>query len=247
MWPYPRILGHRGGGKLAPENTMAGFRLALSMGFRGVEFDVALSRDGVPVVMHDPHLGRTVAGSGSVFDFDAAELTRLDAGSWFGKAYEAETVPLFTAVASFCKQHGVWMNVEIKPAPGHDVATGRVVAELTRSMFGAEIAAGHLPAIPLLSSFSMAALEAAQTAAPDVPRACLFDVIPPDWKQIATRLGAVAIHTNQKNLTPDMVKSIKAAGFGMFCYTVNEPVRAQEIFGWGVDGLCTDRLDLIGP
>jgi glycerophosphoryl diester phosphodiesterase len=247
MWPYPRILGHRGGGKLAPENTMAGFRLAHAMGFKGVEFDVALSRDGVPVVMHDPHLGRTVAGSGNVFDYDATELAGLDAGSWFGKEFAKETVPLFSAVASYCKDNGVWMNVEIKPAPGFEAETGKVVAGLTRNMFGPEIGADHLPGIPLLSSFSMAALEAARQAAPDVPRACLFDVIPTDWRAIATGLEAVAIHTNHKNLTQELVKTIKGAGFGMFCYTVNDPARAQEIFGWGVDGLCTDRLDLIGP
>lgn len=247
MWPYPRILGHRGGGKLAPENTMAGFRLAHAMGFKGVEFDVALSRDGVPVVMHDPHLGRTVAGSGNVFDYDAAELTRMDAGSWFEKRYENEGVPLLTDVAGFCQGAGIWMNIEIKPAPGFDAETGRVVAALTRAMFGPEIGADHLSGVPLLSSFSMVALAAAQEAAPDVPRACLFDTVPDDWREIAARLGAVAIHTNHKNLTAGMVKSIKSAGFGMFCYTVNEPVRAQEIFGWGVDGLCTDRLDLIGP
>ena len=247
MWPYPRILGHRGGGKLAPENTMAGFRLAHEMGFKGVEFDVALSRDGVPVVMHDPHLGRTVAATGNVFDYDAAELVRLDAGGWFAREYAGEPVPLFSEVAGFCQRNGIWMNVEIKPAPGFEAETGRVVAQLTRALFGPEIGAGHLPGIPLLSSFSMVALEAAMQAAPDVPRACLFDIIPPDWKATADRLGAVAVHTNHKNLDPAMVKAIKRAGFGMFCYTVNDPARKDEIFGWGVDGLCTDRLDLVGP
>jgi glycerophosphoryl diester phosphodiesterase len=182
-----------------------------------------------------------------VFDYDAAELVRLDAGGWFGEQYQGEPVPLFSEVAAFCKQHGVWMNIEIKPAPGFDAETGRVVAELTRTMFGPEIGADHVPGIPLLSSFSMTALEAAQAAAPDLPRACLFDKIPEDWKAIATRLGAVAVHTNHKNLTPELVKDIKGAGFGMFCYTVNEAARKDEIFAWGVDGLCTDRLDLVGP
>ena len=64
MWPYPRILAHRGGGTLAPENTYAGLRCGMAAGFRAIEFDVMLARDGVPVVMHDPGLGRTVRGSG---------------------------------------------------------------------------------------------------------------------------------------------------------------------------------------
>src|SRR3981081_2367396 len=74
MWPYQKVLAHRGGGKLAPENTIAGLQCGLAHGFRAVEFDVMLTRDGVPVVMHDPYLGRTVAGAGNVFDYDAAEL-----------------------------------------------------------------------------------------------------------------------------------------------------------------------------
>ena len=59
MWPYPQFLAHRGGGKLAPENTLAALRCGLAHGFHAVEFDVMLSRDGVPVVMRDPYLGRT--------------------------------------------------------------------------------------------------------------------------------------------------------------------------------------------
>ena len=77
MWTYPRFLAHRGGGKLAPENTIAGLQCGLDHGYRAVEFDVMLARDGVPVVMHDPYLGRTVAGAGNVFDYDAAELVAM--------------------------------------------------------------------------------------------------------------------------------------------------------------------------
>jgi glycerophosphoryl diester phosphodiesterase len=101
--------------------------------------------------------------------------------------------------------------------------------------------------MPLLSSFSMAALAAARDAAPDLPRACLFDKIPADWETTAQDLGAVAIHTNHKYLTPELAQAVKAAGLGLFCYTVNTPQRAREILALGVDGFCTDRIDLIGP
>ena len=63
----------------------------------------------------------------------------------------------------------------------------------------------------------------------------------------AEALGAVAIHTSQKHLTPALARQVKDAGFGLFCYTVNDPARARELTAWGVDGMCTDRLDLIGP
>jgi glycerophosphoryl diester phosphodiesterase len=246
MWTYPRFLAHRGGGKLAPENTVAALQCGLDHGYRAVEFDVMLARDGVPVVMHDPYLGRTVAGSGNVFDYDAAELVAMDAGSWFGERFKGEPVPLFTAFVEFCRANAIWMNIEIKPADGFEEQTGRVVAELTRTIFGREIAQGD-PMVPLLSSFSAVALAAAQQAAPDLPRAFLIDEVPSDWLAQARALDAVALHTNHKHLSPSLAKQVKDAGLGLFCYTVNDAARAAEIMAWGVDGMCTDRIDLIGP
>ena len=247
MWPYKKVLAHRGGGKLAPENTFAALKCGLAHGFRAIEFDVMLARDGVPVAMHDPFLGRTVDGCGNVFDYDAAELAGMDAGSWFGKQFEGEPVPLFADFAAFCKANGIWMNIEIKPAHGFEEPTGKVVAAATRALFAVEIAAGAVAQVPLLSSFSEAALAAAQQAAPDVARALLFDAIPRNWRARARNVGAVAIHANHKHLTASLARAIRLAGFGLFCYTVNQPIRARELLAWGVDGFCTDRIDLIGP
>lgn len=246
MWPYPRILAHRGGGTLAPENTFAGLRRGMAAGFRAIEFDVMLARDGVPVVMHDPALGRTVAGSGSVFEHDAQELQRMDAGGWFDAFHAGEPVPLFTDFAEHCRAHGVWMNIEIKPAPGFEQETGAVVARMTAAMFAAELAAGDMSRVPLLSSFSDVALAAALEVAPQLPRAILISALDGDWQRRAQAVGAVAIHTNHLHLTPALARAVKEAGYGLFCYTVNEPARGRELLGWGVDAFCTDRIDLIG-
>jgi glycerophosphoryl diester phosphodiesterase len=239
MWPFPKILAHRGGGKLAPENTIAALRCGLERGYRAVEFDVMLARDNIPVVMHDPYLGRTVPGSGNVYDYDAGELQAMNAGAWFGKGFDQETVPLFTDFAAFCLAHGIWMNVEIKPAPGFDAITGEVVARTTSQLCSREQV--------LLSSFSEAALAAAQAAAPELPRAILFDQIPPDWQARARKLGVVAIHCNHKRLDAALAAAIRSAGFGLFCYTVNTPERARELLAIGVEAFCTDRIDLIAP
>ena len=245
MWPYPRVLAHRGGGTLAPENTYAGLRRGMQAGFRAVEFDVMLARDGVPVLMHDPGLGRTVKGSGSVFEHDAQELAAMDAGGWFGPAFTGEPVPLFLEYARLCKAHGVWMNIEIKPAPGFERDTGTVVARLAADLFAAELAAGE--PTPLLSSFSEAALAGARQAAPGLARACLMSSLAHDWEARARALDAVAIHTNHQHLGQEAAQAVKAAGFGLFCYTVNDPGRARTLLEWGVDAFCTDRIDLIGP
>jgi glycerophosphoryl diester phosphodiesterase len=245
-WRYPKVLAHRGGGTLAPENTMAGLQRGMRAGFRAIEFDVMLARDGIPVVMHDPFLGRTVPGSGHVYDYDALELAAMDAGGWFGSAWQGEPVPLFVEFAQYCKAHGVWMNIEIKPAPGYEIETGGVVARIAAAMFADEIATG-LERAPLLSSFSQVALEAAREVAPQVPRSFLMSELPLDWERRAREVEAAAIHVNHRHLTPHQAREVKEAGFGLFCYTVNEPARARELLGWGVDAFCTDRIDLIGP
>ncbi len=246
MWPYPRIVAHRGGGTLAPENTLAGVRCGLAHGFHAVEFDVMLARDGIGVVMHDPKLGRTVAGSGFVYEHDAAALAAMDAGSWFGPAFAGEHVPLFTEFVDLCKSSGVWMNVEIKPAPGFDAVTGTVVGTVLQALFADDIAAGNAATLPLLSSFSAVALAAARAAAPGLARGFLIDQPGADWRAQLDALGAIALHTNQKHLTAELAAQVKQAGYGLFCYTVNDVARARELLDWGVDGFCTDRIDLIG-
>jgi glycerophosphoryl diester phosphodiesterase len=247
MWPYPTILAHRAGGTLAPENTLAALRHGMAAGFRAIEFDVMLARDGVPVVLHDPELGRTVAGQGSVMDHDAPALAAMDAGGWFGPEYAGEPVPLFAEFAQYCKAHGVWMNIELKPAPGHDAATGTTAARMTAALFADALAAGDMARVPLLSSFSAAALAAARAAAPQLPRALLVEAVPPDWLERARQLDAVALHVDHLALTKAQAAAVKAAGLGLFCYTVNDPERARELLSWGVDAFCTDRIDLIGP
>jgi len=254
MWPYPRALAHRGGGTLAPENTLAGFRAGLQFGYRAAEFDVMLTRDEVPVLMHDPQRGRTLPGSGAIADIDWAELRELEAGAWHGPAFAGERVCTLQQALAFCSSHGIWMNVEIKPAhPAQARRTGELTALAVARHFAPLLQAlregtaqgGGAAQLPVLSSFSLEALQAARQAAPELPRGFLVDVIAADWEAQLRQLDAVALHTNHKHLDQAQAQAVKAAGFGLFCYTVNEPGRAAEIAGWGVDGFCTDRIDLI--
>ena len=243
MWPFPRVIAHRGGGTLAPENTIAGLRCGLEHGFRAAEFDVMLSADGVPVLMHDPAFGRTVQGIGNVSETSAKLLATMDAGSWFAPRFAGEPVPSFADVIAFCSREGIWMNAEIKPSPGYAAETGRAAAALLKQMLAEENSA---MAMPLFSSFSPEALLAAREIAPEIPRGLLIGHVPQDWQARLEQVGAVALHTNHKNLSEEQARAIRDAGFGLFCYTVDDPEIAQRLLDWGVDAFCTDRLDLIG-
>lgn len=252
-WPWARVLAHRGGGTLAPENTLAGLRAGLEHGFHAVEFDVMLAGDEVPVLVHDERLGRTVVGDEAVSALSAAALMERDAGAWYSARFAGERVPGFEAVLAWCRAHGVWPNIEIKPATGHEARTGEIVARAVARAYADCMRAGgdctgHIATdVPLFSSFRKAALVAARAAAPDIPRGLLMDRVAPDWRDQLADVGAVALHTNHRHLDAALAAQIKAAGYWLFCYTVNEPGRAREILAWGVDAFCTDRIDLIGP
>jgi glycerophosphoryl diester phosphodiesterase len=242
MWPFPRVIAHRGGGTLAPENTIAGLRCGLEHGYRAAEFDIMLSADGVPVLMHDPAFGRTVPGIGNVSETSAQLLATMDAGSWFGPKFAGEPVPSFADVIRYCKREGIWMNAEIKPSPGYAAETGRAAAALLKQM----LAEDGAMALPLFSSFSPEALMAARDIAPEIPRGLLIGHVPEDWQARLEQVGAMALHTSHKTLKQEQAKAIKDAGFGLFCYTVDDPEVAHRLLDWGVDAFCTDRLDLIG-
>jgi len=240
-WPGPRVLAHRGGGTLAPENTLAAIRHGASLGFRGAEFDVMLAGDGTLVLIHDETLSRTTSGSGDVARTPYADLRKLDAGSWLGERWKGERLPTFEEAGRLCRELGIWANVEIKPAKGFERATGAAAALMARGLWqGADQPC-------LLSSFSVEALEAAQAAAPELPRGWIVRAVPDDWRDTTLRLGCVSIHCKHQPLTADRVAEVRGEGYAMLCWTVNDPDAARRLLSWGVDGIITDMLDVIGP
>lgn len=239
-WPYPKVAAHRGGGKLAPENTLAAIDVGARYGHTMIEFDAKLSKDGQIFLLHDDTLERTSNGWGIAGDLPWDKLLNVDAGSWFSTEFRGEPLPLLSQVAARCKQHGMMVNIEIKPTTGTDSETGKVIALAARELWQGQTA-------PLLSSFSIEALEAAQYAVPQLPRGLLLDEWRDDWRELTTRLGCVSIHLNHKLLDEARVRELKAAGLHILVYTVNNPQRAETLLRWGVDTICTDRIDQIGP
>jgi len=240
-WPYPMWIAHRGAGKLAPENTLAAFRVGAAHGYRAFECDVKLSADGVPFLLHDATLQRTTPERGVAGERSWAELSRLDAGGWHSRAYAGEPLPSFEAIARYVQRNGFALNVEIKPTPGLEDETGRVVALEARRLWAGQALA------PLLSSFEPTALSAALDAAPELPRALLLDDLRRGWFDEARALDCVAVVTDHGLMDAARINQLHDAGLYALCYTVNEPAEAKRLLALGIDGLITDAVDRFSP
>ena len=235
-WPYPGLVAHRGGGSLAPENTLGAIRLGQSLGYRCHEIDVKLSRDGIPFLLHDATLDRTTTGRGPSCERTWVELCAFDAGRWHSDAFRDERLPSFEQAARLLQERGTMINIEIKPSPGFEVATGREVARATAELWKD----AAIP--PLFSSFSFDALMAAREAAPHLPRGFLTkDIVPDDWKRLDA-LEATAVHTDHRTLRPESLDKARAKGLRVLVYTVNDAARAESLFDSGVDSIVTDNL-----
>ena len=240
-WPYPLWIAHRGAGKLAPENTLAAFRVGAAHGYRAFECDVKLSADGVPFLLHDSTLARTTSGAGLAGEKTWAELSRLDAGGWHSRAYAGEPPPSLAAIAAFCRNNGYALDLEIKPSPGREAETGRVVAlEVARLWAGAAVP-------PLLSSFRPEALQAARAAADSLPRALLLDTLRAGWFDEAQALECAAVVTAYPLMDAAVIAQLHAAGMRALVYTVNDPAEVQRIVALGIDGIVTDAVDRFSP
>jgi len=240
-WPYPFWIAHRGAGKLAPENTLAAFRVGAAHGYRAFECDVKLSSDGVPFLLHDATLQRTTRERGLASRRPWSELSRIDAGGWHGRRFAGETLPSLEAIAAFCLGNGFALNIEVKPTPGAEVETGRVVAQHAARLWQ------DAGAKPLLSSFRPDALAAARDAEPSLPRALLLDRWRPGWIEQAQALECVAIVADYSILDAPSVARIHAAAMTALGYTVNDAFTARWLLGCGIDGLITDAVDRFAP
>jgi glycerophosphoryl diester phosphodiesterase len=239
-WSYPRVVAHRGGGNVAPENTLDAMDTAARLGLKMIEFDAKLSADNVVFLLHDDLVDRTSNGRGLAKAMRYDEIAQLDAGTWFDPRFANARMPTLAQVSERCFLHGLAANIEIKPCQGRDAETGALVAQEAARLW-----ADADPA-PLLSSFSYASLQAAAEVAPDLPRGMLYEAIPAYWRAQTAALSCVSLHADYTTLNERLVGEIKDSGLRILAYTVNDPVRARELAQWGVDAICTDRIDIIG-
>lgn len=230
----PRIVGHRGAPRLAPENTLASFRAAAAVGVKAVEFDVALTFDSRPIVFHDSDLSRTTDGHGLLAETTLETVNGLDAGSWFDPSFSGEVIPTLEETIDLLVELDLAADIELKPDPGREVETAHLALRIAKDCWPDD------KAPPVITSFSRVALAAAKEEAPDWPRGLCFELLPEDWTEALSSLDARVACPNAERLTADQAASLVATGMEVMAWTVNEPEQAQKLLQWGVSSLCTD-------
>lgn len=224
MIPYPRIIAHRCGGVLAPENSLAGLEAAARLGCRAVEFDVMLTADGVPILMHDETLERTTRCTGRVAEHTLAEIRACD-----------PAVPTLDEALATCRRLALWANIEIKPATGCETESGDVV--------GCRLATGW-DGRGVVSSFSEKSALAGRRHLPGAAFALLYECLPSDWQAASARLGARSVHVSAEGITAENIARLKSAGMPVAVYTVNDPALAERLFSLDITAIFTDRPQL---
>ena len=224
MIAYPRIIAHRCGGMLAMENSVAGLIAAKQSGCRAVEFDVMLTADGVPILMHDETLDRTTRCHGHVSEMTFTQVRACD-----------PRVPTLGEAVGQCERLGLWANIELKPAAGHEEDTGRVVGRWL---------AAHWNGQGVISSFSQKSALAGRHELPHAAFALLCEALPADWEAQLAALNAVAVHLDAARVAVEDAARLRAAGVPWAAWTVNDRATADRLFGLGAAGIFTDRPDL---
>jgi len=232
-----RLIAHRGASGLAPENTLAAFRLARELGASAVELDVHQAADKELVVIHDEDLRRTAGRSEHIRDLSWQELCRFDVGSWFAPRFSGERVPrldeVFDAVGAKIEVH-----VEIKRGssryPGIEQ---RLVALLRRRR--------RLKTC-VVSSFDHEALAAARALEPDLRVGYLLGETPLEsaWKELAG-LKAESLHLSRRQVTPARVAACHRRRLRALVYTVDDAAQARRLAAMGVDGIFSNFPQLL--
>lgn len=233
----PLVLAHRGASAYAPENTLAAFQRAFEMGADGIELDVSLTRDGVPVVLHDDTVDRTTNGHGAINQLTLAQAQQLDASNRMD-AYRGEKIPTLEEVLRAVSARGL-VNIEIKSralrADGVEMAVLAAI-ENTRA-----------PRV-LISSFNPLALYRMKGLDPRVPRALLYAPnLPIHLRRAWLRPLAqpTALHPHYSMVTRDFVEWAHRAGYHVNTWTVDDEAAARRLMECGVDAIITNKPDVL--
>jgi len=238
----PLIIGHRGAAAVAPENTMRAFREALAVGADGIEFDVRLTRDGVPVVIHDSTLRRTGGLPHRVADLTWAEISKIDVGSWFAGTFANETVPSLAELFTLFQSNNSTLYLEMKcdsPAEHRPLAEACVKA----------IEAHSLKSRVVVECFQLPAIKVLKEIDSDIKTVALFEpsltnpsvLIDQRIINQAKDAGAAALALHYRLARESLVQKAKAVGMHVAVWTVDDPAWIERARAIGIDALITNN------
>jgi glycerophosphoryl diester phosphodiesterase len=227
------VIAHRGASGNAPENTLAAFKKAVSLGATFIETDLQLSRDAHFVAIHDATVNRTTNGQGAVHDMTLAQLRRLDAGSWFGSEFAGERIPTLEEILEFSKKNDVVFYLEIKPA-------GSWGGE--HALIGALRESGEIPRI-IVISFDAAIVMNLRKIEPTLMTGLLYDGQIENPLEKAVAIGARQVAVRGDLVTPALIAEARKKDLQLVCWTVNHPAHMRLLIAAGVDGIMSDYPD----
>ncbi len=236
------IIAHRGASAYAPENTHSAFRMAIEMKAEMIELDVLLSKDGIPVVIHDEKLKRTSSGKGKVHDYTLSELKKLDMGKWFSDAFKGEPFPTLEEVLSYTK-NTIAVNIEIKTEAVTDNAFDGVVEKTLNVVRKAGVEDQVV-----FSSFDYRVMRHLEVLAPDMPKAILYEKRQSKRKlpsELVKEYKVDAFNCSYKQLSDKWVKDLTSHNIPFNIYTVDDESKMKELIQKGAAGIFSNKPDVL--
>ena len=236
------VIAHRGASAYAPENTHSAFRMAIDMQAEMIELDVSISKDGVPVVIHDDTIDRTTGSKGQVMDYTLAELKELETGSWFRDEFDGEPFPTLEEVLEYTKDK-IAVNIEIKSEAVSDELEGGVVQKSLKLV----LKAGVQDQV-IFSSFDYRVLTQLEELNPDIPKAMLYEKSQSGRKlpsELVKEYKVDAFNCSHRELSRKWVEDLNEHQIPFLVYTVNDEKRMKEVIEMGAKGIFSDKPDLL--
>lgn len=244
----PLIIGHRGAAAVAPENTLISFKRAIEDGADGIEFDVRLALDNVPVVIHDASLLRTGLREGAIASLPSTELSKVDTGTWFNLRYPTlrrdeyahATIPTLAEVFELFRESNAVLYVEMKCSPAESQAIASEVAKLVREY---DIA-GHV----VIESFTLDSIIAIKRISTEMRTAALFEpkLVPPSPSMRTMIARAVECKADELALhrllaTRRTTAEAKRLGMETVVWTVDNPAWLARARRYGIRAVITNN------
>jgi len=243
LHPRFNLIGHRGVHSLAPENTLASFRLAAQLGLNWIEFDTQPTKDEEWVVIHDATCQRTTNGKGLISELNFAEIRTLDAGSWFSYEFKEEKIPTLQEVITLGRTCDLQLNIEVKLEPEI------ILAETAFNSFIAILKEYLSPLYPppLISSFNIDFLKRLKTRMPELALGLLVEHFSLEAVELVEQFSFSTLNCSHGTFTPQNLEYLHSKQIPTLLFTVNDLETAHFWIEKGIYALFTDVPQLLLP